>query len=126
MADVFSMRGVEGVVKKTPAKVPELKPKEVLVRITHSGLCGTDTFFVPYGCVLGHEGVGFLEKVGSAVTIHKAGDRIGGGYLRSVRLCPLASSLSQSRHESLCLLRSLELRHMQILSYRKGYHVLQS
>ncbi|KIW30953.1 uncharacterized protein PV07_02641 [Cladophialophora immunda] len=84
MAQTFVMRGVEGKVKKTPADIPELKPNEVLVKITHSGLCGTDLFYIDPGCALGHEGVGTVEKVGSAVTAHKIGDRVGGGYLRSV------------------------------------------
>ncbi|OQV10465.1 Alcohol dehydrogenase GroES-like domain-containing protein [Cladophialophora immunda] len=83
MAQTFVMRGVEGKVKKTPADIPELKPNEVLVKITHSGLCGTDLFYIDPGCALGHEGVGTVEKVGSAVTAHKIGDRVGGGYLRS-------------------------------------------
>jgi D-arabinose 1-dehydrogenase-like Zn-dependent alcohol dehydrogenase len=82
------MRGGQGKVKKTPAEIPELKPNEVLVKITHSGLCGTDLFFTDAGCALGHEGVGVVEKVGSAVTIHNVGDRVGGGYLRSVSLPP--------------------------------------
>lgn len=84
MAESFDMRGVNGVVTRTPAKVPTLKPKEVLVKITHSGLCGTDLFYIPAGCALGHEGVGIVEEVGSAVTLHKVGDRVGGGYLRAV------------------------------------------
>lgn len=79
------MRGVDGAVKPTPAEQPELKSREVLVKITHSGLCGTDLFFISTGCALGHEGVGIVEKVGSAVTMHKVGDRVGGGYLRAVR-----------------------------------------
>ncbi|KIX92701.1 uncharacterized protein Z520_11553 [Fonsecaea multimorphosa CBS 102226] len=83
MAQTFVMRGVEGKVKKTPAEIPELKANEVLVKITHSGLCGTDLFYINPGCALGHEGVGTVEKVGSAVTAHKIGDRVGGGYLRS-------------------------------------------
>ncbi|KIW70022.1 hypothetical protein PV04_02333 [Phialophora macrospora] len=83
MAQTFVMRGVGGTVKKTPAETPELKPNEVLVKITHSGLCGSDLFYIDPGCALGHEGVGTVEKVGNAVTIHKVGDRVGGGYLRS-------------------------------------------
>lgn len=84
MAETFVMRGVGGKVKKTPAEIPALKPNEVLVKITHSGLCGTDLHFIDPGCVLGHEGVGHIEKIGDAVTAHKIGDRVGGGYLRSV------------------------------------------
>lgn len=85
MAQSFVMRTVDGTVKKIPTEIPELKANEVLVKITHSGLCATDLFYMPHGCVLGHEGVGLVEKVGSAVTTHKVGDRVGGGYLRSVR-----------------------------------------
>ena len=84
MSTSFYLRGVDGKATKTPFEVSELNPFEVLVKITHSGLCGTDAFYVPYGCALGHEGVGLIEKVGSAVTQHKIGDRVGGGYLRSV------------------------------------------
>ena len=84
MAQAFVFRGAEGKVKKSSAEIPELKANEVLVKITHSGLCGTDLFFTGAGCALGHEGVGTVENVGSAVTIHNVGDRVGGGYLRSV------------------------------------------
>jgi D-arabinose 1-dehydrogenase-like Zn-dependent alcohol dehydrogenase len=75
-------RGIEGVAKKVPAQIPEPGPKDILVKITHSGLCGTDTAYLPYGIALGHEGVGIVEKVGEAVTQFKVGDRAGGGYLR--------------------------------------------
>lgn len=75
-------RGVEGAVKKSPAKLPSLGPKDILVKITHSGLCGTDLAFLPYGLALGHEGVGIVEAVGSDVTQFKIGDRAGGGYHR--------------------------------------------
>ena len=78
-------RGVEGTVKKVPSELPaELGPKEILIKITHSSLCGTDVHYIPYGAALGHEGVGIVEKIGSAVTQFKVGDRAGAGYLRNV------------------------------------------
>ena len=78
-------RGLEGVVKKVPVNMSaELGPKEVLMKITHSGLCGTDIHYIPYGVALGHEGVGIVEKVGSEVKQLKVGDRAGGGYHRNV------------------------------------------
>ncbi|KEF56996.1 uncharacterized protein A1O9_07186 [Exophiala aquamarina CBS 119918] len=83
MIETYVMRGVDGVVTRKSAEVPKLKVKEVLVRITHTGLCGTDLFYIPFGCALGHEGIGIVEEVGSAVTLHNVGDRVGGGYLRS-------------------------------------------
>jgi D-arabinose 1-dehydrogenase-like Zn-dependent alcohol dehydrogenase len=52
---------------------------EVLVRVTHSGLCGTDVHDRTSGCGLGHEGVGLVEKIGESVTSVKTGDRVGWG-----------------------------------------------
>ncbi|WFD32560.1 alcohol dehydrogenase (NADP(+)) [Malassezia sp. CBS 17886] len=59
----------------------ELGPNEVVIDIAYSGLCGTD---MHYRCrsdmVLGHEGVGKISQVGSAVDVVKVGDRAGWGY----------------------------------------------
>lgn len=52
---------------------------EVLIKVTHSGLCGTDAHDRTAGCGLGHEGVGIIEKVGVAVTAVKIGQRVGWG-----------------------------------------------
>lgn len=76
-------RGVEGVIKPAPAEVPALGPKDILVKITHSGVCGTDLGYLPYGVALGHEGVGIVEAIGSDVTQFKIGERAGGGYHRN-------------------------------------------
>ena len=40
---------------------------EVLVRISHSGVCGTDEHLRHKDIVLGHEGVGVVEEVGDRV-----------------------------------------------------------
>ena len=53
-----------------------------LVKITHSGLCGTDVAVMPYGLALGHEGVGTVAEVGSRVESFHVGDRVGSGYQR--------------------------------------------
>lgn len=39
----------------------EIGHDEVLVRITHSGLCGTDEHFLKQDMALGHEGAGLVE-----------------------------------------------------------------
>lgn len=55
---------------KVEAATTYLKPPEdrqVLVSITHSGLCGTDEHYVQQPIVLGHEGVGIVEAVGESV-----------------------------------------------------------
>lgn len=83
MASTYQVfRGAEGAVKKSSAPLPPLGPKDILVKITHSGVCASDLAYVPYGIALGHEGVGVVEAIGSAVTQFKIGDRAGGGYHR--------------------------------------------
>lgn len=60
----------------------EPRADEVLVRIHACGICHTDMAArdrqlpTPLPMVLGHEGAGVVEKVGSAVTHVKAGDRV--------------------------------------------------
>lgn len=76
------LRSFEGKVQKVPTELAPLKPTEVLIKITHSGLCHTDMFYITSGMALGHEGVGIVEQIGSEVTQFKVGDRAGGGYLR--------------------------------------------
>jgi alcohol dehydrogenase len=56
---------------------------DAIVRITKTTICGTDLHIlkgdVPTcqpGRVLGHEGVGIVDKVGAAVTAFKPGDRV--------------------------------------------------
>ena len=63
---------------------PSIKePTDAIVRITSSGLCGSDLHLyevmTPYmtpGDVLGHEPMGYVEAVGSAVTNLSPGDRV--------------------------------------------------
>jgi alcohol dehydrogenase len=58
-------------------------PTDAIVKITKTTICGTDLHIlkgdVPTcqpGRILGHEGVGVIEKVGAAVTTFKLGDRV--------------------------------------------------
>jgi len=58
-------------------------PTDAIVRITKTTICGTDLHIlkgdVPTcqpGRILGHEGVGVIDKIGPAVTAFKAGDRV--------------------------------------------------
>jgi aryl-alcohol dehydrogenase len=64
---------IEGVELDAP------RDDEILVRIAGVGLCHTDIVFAQIGqeaAVLGHEGSGVVEQVGSAVKKVKAGDRV--------------------------------------------------
>ena len=59
----------------------ELGGTQAIVRITHSGVCGTDLHVLHMGIALGHEGVGIVTEIGSDVTSVKVGDRVGFGYM---------------------------------------------
>jgi Zn-dependent alcohol dehydrogenase len=42
-------RGAEGAIKPAYVQKPQLGPKEILIKITHSGVCATDLAYVQYG-----------------------------------------------------------------------------
>jgi uncharacterized zinc-type alcohol dehydrogenase-like protein len=65
----------------------ELAENEVEVRITHCGVCHSDVHLIDndwgvskYPFIPGHEIVGTVTGVGSAVTQRKVGDRVGIGW----------------------------------------------
>ncbi|KAI9697519.1 MAG: hypothetical protein M1820_007785 [Bogoriella megaspora] len=60
-----------------------LKGDEVLLRVTHSGLCGTDEHFLEKDLVLGHEGAGVVEALGPNVKSLQVGQPVAFGYQRS-------------------------------------------
>lgn len=59
---------------------------ELLVKVVASGICHTDEFGrsqgtpIPFPLVLGHEGAGIVEKVGSKVKNFKVGDHVAFSY----------------------------------------------
>ncbi len=100
------------------AKVPEIGPNDLLIRVVKSSLCGTDlhiynwdewaekTVLVPM--TIGHEFYGIVEQVGSNVLGFTKGDRVSGeghivcGVCRSCRrgtfhLCPNTQGLGVNR-----------------------------
>ena len=59
------------------------QPTDAIIRVTTTGLCGSDLHlyeplapFMTPGDVVGHEPMGIVEEVGSAVTNLRAGDRV--------------------------------------------------
>lgn len=67
------------------APMPQVGPKDVLIRMKFCGICGSDVHFYEHGepefpdvypFILGHEGAGEVVAVGAEVTTHKAGDRV--------------------------------------------------
>ncbi len=65
---------------------PAVGPRDVLLEVSHCGICGSDLHFVVHwpgagkpGSVEGHEFSGTVVAVGSDVTEWKVGDRVVGG-----------------------------------------------
>lgn len=69
-------------------------PSEVLVRIEASGVCHSDwnaasgASATPMPAVLGHEGAGTVEAIGSAVTRVAPGDKVVLSWLPTCGVCP--------------------------------------
>lgn len=88
----------QGPGEKSWAEVPTPvvdKPTDAIVRILHTTICGTDLHIlkgdvpeVAKGTVLGHEGVGVVEAVGSAVRNFKPGDHVLISCITSCGSCP--------------------------------------
>lgn len=58
-------------------------PSDAIVKMTKATICGTDLHIIKGdvptckpGRILGHEGIGIVEKVGPGVTVIKPGDRV--------------------------------------------------
>ena len=72
-----------------PFKLPSVAEDEVRIKLLYTGLCHTDILwsngswgdFVEIPAVPGHEIVGEVTHVGTKVTEHKVGDKIGYGFI---------------------------------------------
>jgi len=61
MVSFTVFKGSESGQIKESRTTREVGPDEVLLRVTHSGVCGTDEHYRHTDMVLGHEGVGIVE-----------------------------------------------------------------
>jgi alcohol dehydrogenase len=74
-------------------RVPDVGPLDALIRITTTTICGTDVHIlkgeypVERGLTIGHEPVGVIEKLGSAVQGYREGERVIAGAI-----CPSGHS----------------------------------
>jgi threonine dehydrogenase-like Zn-dependent dehydrogenase len=76
-------QGNENVAVETVPDPTVQEPTDAIVRITSSGLCGSDLhlysilgMYMEEGDILGHEPMGVVEEVGSDVTQIAPGDRV--------------------------------------------------
>jgi uncharacterized zinc-type alcohol dehydrogenase-like protein len=73
---------------KTTIERRDVGPKDVMIDIAYAGICHSDIHTVrgewgeiQYPQVVGHEIVGTVSEVGSEVTKHQVGDRVGVGCM---------------------------------------------
>ena len=67
-------------------------PNDVIVRITASGVCHSDLSAIngtlpTRKIVVGHEGTGFVEAIGSDVSRLQVGDRVIGSFIPACGVC---------------------------------------
>lgn len=91
----YATPGPKAPFQKTTIDRRDLGPKDVLIKIAYAGICHSDIHTawgewgtVPFPLVPGHEIAGTVEEVGSSVTRHAVGDRVGVGCMvDSCRMC---------------------------------------
>jgi alcohol dehydrogenase len=77
--------------------LPDVGPLDALIRVTTTTICGTDVHIlkgeypVARGLTIGHEPVGVIEKLGSAVQGYEEGQRV------------IAGAITPSGHSAACL-----------------------
>jgi threonine dehydrogenase-like Zn-dependent dehydrogenase len=93
-AAVFAAKGRIALREKP---VPEVGPLDALMRVTTTTICGTDVHImkgeypVAEGLTIGHEPVGVIERLGSAVKGYREGQRV------------IAGAITPSGHSNACL-----------------------
>ncbi|UGT64705.1 NAD(P)-dependent alcohol dehydrogenase [Nocardia asteroides] len=87
-AAAYAVSGPEGPFEKVTIERRDLGPHDVLIDVKYAGICHSDIHTArnewggaKYPCVPGHEIAGIVAAVGSAVTTHGVGDRVGVGCM---------------------------------------------
>ncbi len=86
-----------GRIELDEKPIPDIGPLDALMRVTTTTICGTDVHIlkgeypVRRGLTIGHEPVGVIEKLGSAVQGFQEGQRV------------IAGAITPSGHSAACL-----------------------
>lgn len=76
-----------GRIELADKPIPDVGPNDALIRITTTTICGTNVHIlkgeypVAKGLTVGHEPVGIIEKLGSAVVGYQEGQRVIAGAI---------------------------------------------
>ena len=106
------MKALTWQAKRTVSveEVPDpeiIEPTDAIIRVTSTAICGSDLHlyevlgpFMDKGDVIGHEPMGIVEEVGSAVTNLKVGDRVVVPFTVSCGHCYMCKRGFQSQCET--------------------------
>jgi len=102
----FAAKGPKGLLERFEYEPSELGPDDVEIAITHCGICHSDLHLIDddwgisqYPLIPGHEIIGLVEEIGTAVRGLEKGQRVGVGWQRSS--C-LRCEFCLSGHENFC------------------------
>lgn len=82
-----------GRIELQQRPIPEIGPTDALLRVTTTTICGTDVHIlkgeypVRPGLIVGHEPVGVIERLGSAVIGYQPGQRVIAGAITPCGQC---------------------------------------
>jgi len=86
MRSLIKHHAGSGLQFRDDRPVPTPGPRDVRIRVSKVGICGTDRHIwewdewasnrIPVGIITGHEFVGVIDQVGSAVTKYQPGQRV--------------------------------------------------
>ncbi|ROP35007.1 NAD(P)-dependent alcohol dehydrogenase [Saccharothrix texasensis] len=86
--NAYAAPSATGPLGRTTIERRDVGPKDVMIEIAYAGICHSDIHTVRgdwgpvrYPLVVGHEIVGTVSAVGSEVTKHQVGDRVGVGCM---------------------------------------------
>jgi uncharacterized zinc-type alcohol dehydrogenase-like protein len=93
--NAYAAPSAAGALVPTTIERRNVGPDDVLIEIKYAGICHSDIHTVrgdwgpqSYPLVPGHEITGIVAEIGSAVTRHTVGDRVGVGCMvNSCREC---------------------------------------
>uniref|UniRef100_UPI00082CCCAF NAD(P)-dependent alcohol dehydrogenase n=1 Tax=Rhodococcus phenolicus TaxID=263849 RepID=UPI00082CCCAF len=104
----YAAPAADAPLAKTTVERREPGPLDVLIRIEYAGICHSDIHtarnewaHTRYPIVPGHEIVGIVEAVGTDVTKHAVGDRVGVGcFVDSCRECGACTAGAEQHCEN--------------------------
>ncbi|WP_397570007.1 NAD(P)-dependent alcohol dehydrogenase [Schlesneria sp. T3-172] len=92
-----------GRIVLTDKPIPQVGPRDALIRVTTTTICGTDVHIlkgeypVVRGLTIGHEPVGVVAELGAAVTGYSVGQRVIAGAITPCGQCHSCLGGNQSQ-----------------------------